>query len=62
MNIKTLNNDNGFSLVEIIIAMLLLTIGLLGMGALVVGIMKAKLENGCFNIVSLVSLVLGGVS
>ncbi len=40
------NNDNGFTLIEVLIAIVILSVGLLGMASLTVGIIKGnKLSN-----------------
>ena len=40
------NNNNGFTLMEVLVAMLILSVGLLGMAALITGIINSnKLSN-----------------
>ena len=46
MNMHKANNNSGFTLIEVLVAMLILTVGLLGMAALITGIINSnKLSN-----------------
>ena len=46
INMHKANNNNGFTLMEVLVAMLILSVGLLGMAALIAGIINSnKLSN-----------------
>lgn len=46
MNMRKANNNSGFTLMEVLVAMLILSVGLLGMAALLTGIINSnKLSN-----------------
>ena len=46
MNMFNTRNNNGFTLMEVLVAMVILTVGLLGMAALITGIINSnKLSN-----------------